>query len=101
MKKELDQEYEVQVDLNRSYERAQPKPKYPAVFRLDPPLVFPHYDHREQQFTPWYLTHLARAYTELGQFDDALRCVDEAMTAMETTRERCEAEAIERPGKSA
>ena len=42
---------------------------------------------------PWYLSHLARAYAELGQFDDAWRCIGEAMTAIETTKERwCEAE---------
>ena len=36
---------------------------------------------------------LARAYAELGQFDDAWRCIREAMTAVETTKERwCEAE---------
>jgi len=33
------------------------------------------------------------AYAELGQFDDAWRCVGEAMTTVETTKERwCEAE---------
>ena len=38
--------------------------------------------------------HIWRAaYAELGQFDDAWRCIDEAMTAVETTKERwCEAE---------
>ena len=42
---------------------------------------------------PLYLSYLARAYAELGQFDDAWRCIGEAMTAMETTKERwCEAE---------
>jgi hypothetical protein len=42
---------------------------------------------------PWYLPCLARAYAELGQFDDAWRSIDEAMTAVETTKERwCEAE---------
>ena len=42
---------------------------------------------------PWYLSYLARAYAELGQFDDAWRCIGEAMTAIETTKERwCEAE---------
>ena len=36
---------------------------------------------------------LASAYAELGQFDDAWRCIGEAMTAVETTKERwCEAE---------
>ena len=36
---------------------------------------------------------MARAHANLGQFDDAWRCIDEAMTAVETTEERwCEAE---------
>ena len=34
------------------------------------------------------LSYLARAHAELGQFDDAWRCIGEAMTAMETTKER-------------
>ena len=42
---------------------------------------------------PLHLLYLARAYAELGQFDDAWRCIGEAMTAVETTKERwCEAE---------
>ena len=42
---------------------------------------------------PLYLPNLARAYAELGQFDDAWRCIGEAMTAVESTRERwCESE---------
>jgi predicted ATPase len=42
---------------------------------------------------PWLLSHLARAHAELGQFDDAWRCIDEAMTTVETTKETwCEAE---------
>ncbi len=33
------------------------------------------------------------AYADLGQFDDAWRCIGEAMTAVETTKEKwCEAE---------
>jgi predicted ATPase len=44
-------------------------------------------------FVPMHLLHLTRAYAELGQVDDACRCVGEAMTAVETTTERwCEAE---------
>jgi predicted ATPase len=39
-------------------------------------------------FIPWYLSNLSRAYEELGQFDDARRCICEAMTAVETTKER-------------
>jgi predicted ATPase len=31
---------------------------------------------------------LAKAYAELGQFDDAWRCIGKAMTAVETTEER-------------
>jgi predicted ATPase len=37
---------------------------------------------------PFWLSYLARAYTELDQFDDAWRCIGEAMTAMEKTNER-------------
>jgi predicted ATPase len=44
-------------------------------------------------WVPWHLLFLASAYAELGQFDDAWRCIGEAMTAVETTKERwCEAE---------
>jgi predicted ATPase len=38
-------------------------------------------------YTPFYLSFLARAYAELGQFDDAWRCIAEAVTAVETTKE--------------
>jgi class 3 adenylate cyclase/predicted ATPase len=44
-------------------------------------------------FTPRSLCNLASAYADLGQFDEAWRSVGEAMTTMETTKERwCEAE---------
>jgi hypothetical protein len=44
-------------------------------------------------WAPLRMSHLARAYAELDQFDDAWRCVGEAMTAVETVKERwCEAE---------
>jgi predicted ATPase len=36
---------------------------------------------------PSHLSYLARAYGELGQFDDAWRCIGEALRAMETTKE--------------
>ena len=39
-------------------------------------------------FMPLYLTNLAKAYVELGQIDGARRCIDDAMTAIETTDER-------------
>jgi predicted ATPase len=35
-----------------------------------------------------YLSHLTRAYAELGQVDDAWRCIGEATTTIETTKER-------------
>jgi predicted ATPase len=39
-------------------------------------------------YLPIFLAHLSRAHAELGQFDDAWRCIGEAMTAVETTKER-------------
>jgi predicted ATPase len=45
-------------------------------------------------FTPEQEFMLAIAHADSGQFDDAWRCIGEAMTAMQATRERwCEAEA--------
>ena len=38
---------------------------------------------------PLFLPHLARANAELGQFEEAWRCIGEAMTAAETTKEKC------------
>jgi predicted ATPase len=44
-------------------------------------------------FLPIWLTHLAAAYADLGQFDDAWRCAGEAKSTIETSGERwCEAE---------
>ena len=37
---------------------------------------------------PVLLAQLAKAYAQLGQFDASRRCIDEAMTAIETTKER-------------
>jgi predicted ATPase len=37
---------------------------------------------------PFFLPHLARAHAELGQFEAAWRCIGEAMTAAETTKEK-------------
>ena len=37
---------------------------------------------------PLYLAYLGRAYLDLGQFDDAWRCVGEAITAVEITKEK-------------
>jgi class 3 adenylate cyclase/predicted ATPase len=42
---------------------------------------------------PFWLSYLARANAEIGQHDDARRCIGEAMAAVETAKERwCEAE---------
>ena len=37
---------------------------------------------------PLYLSHLATAYAGLGQFDEAWRCIDEALSAIKTSKER-------------
>jgi predicted ATPase len=37
---------------------------------------------------PLYMSHLATAYAGLGQFDDAWRCIGEAIGAITTTKER-------------
>jgi predicted ATPase len=39
-------------------------------------------------WVPLYLTFLTRAHADVGQFDDAWRCIGEAMTVVETTNER-------------
>jgi predicted ATPase len=36
---------------------------------------------------PSYLSYLARAYAELGRFEDAWRCVDEALVIVESSKE--------------
>ena len=38
--------------------------------------------------TPTFLSYLASAYVDLGQFDDAGGCIGEAIMAVETTTER-------------
>jgi class 3 adenylate cyclase/predicted ATPase len=53
-------------------------------------------------FTPWHLSNLAKAYAELGQFEDARRCLDEAMTAVGTNKETwCEADVHRMAGEIA
>jgi predicted ATPase len=39
-------------------------------------------------FLPIWLTHLAVAYTDLGELDEAWRCINEAKNTVETTGER-------------
>ena len=39
-------------------------------------------------YRPLFLSHLANAYADLGQFDDAWRCIGEATTAAKTTQEK-------------
>ncbi len=44
-------------------------------------------------FMPFWLAHLASAYAQLGQFDDAWHNIGGAVTAVKTTKETwCEAE---------
>ena len=44
-------------------------------------------------FLPCFLMLLSKARADLGEFDDARGCIDEAMTAIQTNKERwCEAE---------
>jgi predicted ATPase len=54
------------------------------------------------QWMPLVLSYLARACAELGQFDDAWRSIGDAMTAVETTKERLwEAEVYRTAGEIA
>jgi predicted ATPase len=49
-----------------------------------------------------FLSYLAKAYSELGQFDDAWRCIGEVLTTIETTKQRWfEAEANRMAGEVA
>ena len=51
---------------------------------------------------PLYLSYLSRAYAELGQFDNAWRCVSETLTVVETTKERLwEADVLRTAGEVA
>jgi len=51
-------------------------------------------------YLPLHWSLLARAHAELGQFEEAWRCIGEAMTAAKTTKEKwCEAEIHRTAGK--
>jgi class 3 adenylate cyclase/predicted ATPase len=51
---------------------------------------------------PAYLAFLGLAHADAGSFDDARRCIGEAMTAVESTKERwCEAEVLRVAGEIA
>ena len=39
-------------------------------------------------YEPWHLWYLAMAYAELGQPDDARRCIDDAIDKVERSKER-------------
>jgi hypothetical protein len=39
-------------------------------------------------FKPTWLSFMARAYADNGQFKDAWRCIDEAISTIDTTKER-------------
>ena len=49
-------------------------------------------------YGPYFLAHLALAYGALGKLDDAWRCIGEAMTTVETTKERWYQAEINRVG---
>ena len=40
-----------------------------------------------KMFVPYYLAYLAIAYADIGQFDEAWRCIDDAVSAVKTTKE--------------
>jgi predicted ATPase len=51
---------------------------------------------------PWSLSFLAKAYGDSGQFEDAWRCIHEALKTVETTKESwCEAEILRMAGEIA
>ena len=39
-------------------------------------------------YVPWLLSNLARAHGDLGELDNAWRCIDEAMTLIQASKER-------------
>jgi predicted ATPase len=43
---------------------------------------------RATVWVPLYLSYLARAYADIGNFEDAWRCIGEAITAVEATKEK-------------
>ena len=44
-------------------------------------------------YEPWHLSHLAMAYADLGEHDDARRCIEDAIDKVERAKEKwCEAE---------
>jgi class 3 adenylate cyclase/predicted ATPase len=51
---------------------------------------------------PFFLSRLAHAYAEVGQFEEACRSIDEAINAVETTKEKwCEADILRIAGEVA
>jgi predicted ATPase len=53
-------------------------------------------------FVPWYVSHMARANAELGQFGQAWQHINEALRAMETTGEAwCESDVHRTAGEIA
>jgi tetratricopeptide (TPR) repeat protein len=51
---------------------------------------------------PLQLSYLAKAHAEVGQFEKARRCISEAITAVEATKERwCQAEVYRTAGEIA
>jgi predicted ATPase len=53
-------------------------------------------------YEPFHLSNLAKAYADLGQLDDARRCIDDAIEKVESSKEKwCEAEVHRMAGEIA
>src|SRR5262249_20041805 len=53
-------------------------------------------------YEPFHLSNLAKAYADLGQLDDARRCIDDAIEKVESSKEKwCEAEVHRTAGEIA
>jgi predicted ATPase len=60
--------------------------------QIIPPAIAAYRSTGSTLWLPLYLPYLARAYAQNNQFDEGWRCISDAMTAVETTKERwCEA----------
>jgi predicted ATPase len=58
------------------------------AIQVIPTAIIAHRSTGSTGFVPLYPSYLASAYADLDQFDDAWRCIGEALTAVETTKER-------------
>jgi predicted ATPase len=62
------------------------------AIQIIPPAITAYRSTGSTAWLPFYLSYLARGYAQVDKFDEAWRCIDDAMTAVERTRESwCEA----------